>query len=180
MISWNQKSIWITRTTATTGQESLLRSWKSRKRIENLDEIDKAIKNYGVQILDNEEEFLSNNIKLIGVDDSSGEILDDYENELDILDDNLNSENFNICLIHKPDYYFKKNLKNSIWWYRGTLTVDNGDFLLYSMELYLRDKVYFRNMQEEYTTTIIHLLCHVDLPRKRPSFQGYLIDQKSI
>lgn len=82
------------------------------KRIVNLDEIDMAIKNYGVQILDNEEVFLSNNIKLIGVDDSSGEILDDYENELDILDENLNSENYNICLIHKPDYYFKKNLKN--------------------------------------------------------------------
>ncbi|MDU2545835.1 MAG: metallophosphoesterase [Finegoldia magna] len=81
------------------------------KRIANLDEIDMAIKNYNVQILDNEEVFLSNNIKLIGVDDSSGEILDDYENELGLLDENLNSENFNICMIHKPDYYFKKNLK---------------------------------------------------------------------
>lgn len=82
------------------------------KRIENLVEIDETIRKYNVQILDNEDVFLSNNIRLVGVDDSSGEILDDYEDELDILDENLNSENFNICLIHKPDYYFKKNLKN--------------------------------------------------------------------
>ena len=82
------------------------------KRIENLVEIDETIRKYNVQILDNEEVFLSNNIKLVGVDDSSGEILENYENKLDDLDEKLNPENFNICLIHKPDYYFKKNLKN--------------------------------------------------------------------
>lgn len=82
------------------------------KRIENLVEIDQAIRKYNVQILNNEKVFLSNNIKLIGVSDSSGENLEDYERKLEILDENLNTENFNICLIHKPDYYFKKNLKN--------------------------------------------------------------------
>lgn len=82
------------------------------KRIENLVVIDETIINYNVQILNNEEVFLSNNIKLIGVDDSSGEILENYENKLDDLDEKLNLENYNICLIHKPDYYFKKNLKN--------------------------------------------------------------------
>lgn len=106
------KSIWIAGTIATTGQKIYYVHGNHEKRIENLVEIDETIRKYNVQILGNEEVFLSNNIKLIGVDDSSGEILENYENKLDDLDDKLNSENFNICLIHKPDYYFKKNLKN--------------------------------------------------------------------
>lgn len=62
--------------------------------------------------MESEELNLTSNVKLIGMDDSCKEILDNYENSLKKIDDELSSDKFNIMLIHKPDYYFKFNLQN--------------------------------------------------------------------